>query len=189
MFLTTIAANTSNWFSGLNLNWSEPSWDLFIILFFVIAALLYGMSLGRDRIIVILISIYMALAVVNAAPYINTLGKEINQMFVLKITSFVAIFVALFFFLSRSALLATVASSDAKGKWWQVIIFSFLHVGLLISITLSFLPASATKHLAPFTQNVFVSDLARFLWIIAPILLMVLLKGGASDKKKFKYDI
>ena len=32
-----------------NVNWLEPSWDLFIILFFVIASLMYGLSLGRDR--------------------------------------------------------------------------------------------------------------------------------------------
>jgi len=37
--------------------------DLFIILFFVIAAFLYGFSLGRDRIVAILVSIYMGLAV------------------------------------------------------------------------------------------------------------------------------
>lgn len=188
MIFSTVL-DTGSWIA--NFNWAEPTWDLFIILFFVIAALLYGMSLGRDRIIVILISIYMALAVVNTAPYINDITAEVgvNEFFVVKITAFVSIFVVLFFLLSRSALLATVASSDSQGRWWQVIVFSFLHVGLLISITLSFLPGSATENLAPLTQTLFVSELARFLWIIAPILLMIIIKGGAKEKKKFKYDI
>ncbi|PIY96796.1 MAG: hypothetical protein COY66_03050 [Candidatus Kerfeldbacteria bacterium CG_4_10_14_0_8_um_filter_42_10] len=189
MIFATVAANTGTWIA--NFDWSKPTWDMFIILFFVVAALLYGMSLGRDRIIVILVSIYMALAVVNTAPYINDVNTEvgINQFFVVRITAFVAIFVFLFFLLSRSALLATVASSDDRGKWWQVIVFSILHVGLLISITLSFLPESAAGHLAPSTQTIFVSEVGRFIWIVAPILLMILLKGGASNKKKFKYDI
>lgn len=189
MIFATSIANTGSLVA--NINWSEPTWDLFIILFFIIAALLYGMSLGRDRIIVILVSIYMALAVVNAAPLIGNMATEIgiNQLFVVRITAFIALFVALFFLLSRSALLATVANTDSHGKWWQVIVFSFLHVGLLISITLSFLPAEASKHLAPFTQTIFVSEVGRFLWIVAPIVLMILLKGGAADKKKYKYDI
>jgi hypothetical protein len=169
-----------------NIDWSKPTWDLFIVLFFVVAAFLYGLSLGRDRVIVILISVYMALAVVNAAPFIGNYSADIgiNQFFGFRISTFVAVFVALFFLMSRSALLSTVASSDTRGSWWQVLLFSFLHVGLLISITLSFLPPSASAHLAPLTQKIFVQDVGRFIWIIAPILAMMLIKGGASDKRR-----
>ncbi len=169
-----------------NIDWSKPSWDLFIILFFIVAGFLYGLSLGRDRIIVILISVYMALAVVNTAPFIGNYTADIgiNQFFGFRISTFVVVFIALFFLMSRSALLSTVASSDARGSWWQVLLFSFLHVGLLISITLSFLPASASANLAPLTQQVFVQDTGRFAWIVAPILAMVLIKGGAAEKRR-----
>ncbi len=174
-----------------NVNWAQPSWDLFIVLFFIIAGFLYGLSLGRDRIIVILVAIYMALAVVNTAPYIGNFEADVGlaNVFVLRISAFVAIFVALFILLARSALLQTIANADTRGSWWQVMLFSFLHVGLLISIVLSFLPDSAASHLAPMTRSIFVSESGRFLWIIGPILGMVLIKGGAADKKKFKYDI
>ncbi|MBI5404969.1 MAG: hypothetical protein HY976_01955 [Candidatus Kerfeldbacteria bacterium] len=174
-----------------NVNWAQPSWDLFIVLFFIIAGFLYGLSLGRDRVIVILVSIYMALAVVNTAPYIGNLAADVGiaNVFVFRISAFVAVFVALFLLLARSALLQTVASADERGTWWQVMLFSFLHVGLLISIVLSFLPDGAATHLAPVTQKMFTSDTGRFLWIVGPILMMILIKGGAADKKKFKYDI
>lgn len=169
-----------------NIDWSKPSWDLFIILFFIVAGFLYGLSLGRDRIIVILISVYMALAVVNTAPFIGNYTADIgiNQFFGFRISTFVVVFIALFFLMSRSALLSTIASSDSRGSWWQVLLFSFLHVGLLISITLSFLPASASANLAPLTQQVFVQDTGRFAWIVAPILAMVLIKGGAAEKRR-----
>lgn len=168
------------------IDWSRPSWDLFIVLFFVIAAFLYGLSLGRDRVIVILISVYMALAVVNSAPFIGNYQAEIgiNQFFGFRISTFVVVFVALFFLMSRSALLSTIASSDSRGSWWQVLLFSFLHVGLLISITLSFLPPTASAHLAPLTQKIFVQDIGRFGWIIAPIIAMIVVKGGAAQKKR-----
>lgn len=186
--LALSVANTSIQASNFvaKIDWTHPSWDLFIILFFVIAGFLYGLSLGRDRIIVILISVYMALAVVNSAPFIGNFQADIgiDQFFAFRISTFVVVFIILFFMMSRSALLATVASSDTRGSWWQVLLFSFLHVGLLISITLSFLPPSAATHLAPLTQKIFVEDIGRFIWIIAPILAMVLIKGGAAEKKK-----
>ncbi len=172
-------------------NWAQPSWDLFIVLFFIIAGFLYGLSLGRDRVIVILVSIYMALAVVNTAPFIGNFQANVglSNIFVFRISAFVAVFIALFLLLARSALLQTIANSDTKGSWWQVMLFSFLHVGLLISIVLSFLPPEASGRLAPLTQRIFTSETGRFLWIVGPIFAMALIKGGAADKKKFKYEI
>lgn len=174
-----------------NVNWAQPSWDLFIVLFFIIAGFLYGLSLGRDRVIVILVAIYMALAVVNTAPYIGNIQGDLGvaNVFVFRISAFVAIFIVLFFLLARSALLQTIANSDSRGTWWQVMLFSFLHVGLLISIVLSFLPKNASDNLAQLTKSFFVTETARFLWIIGPIVAMILIKGGAAEKKKFKYDI
>lgn len=159
-------------------NWSSPTWDLFIILFFVITVFLYGMSLGRDRIVVILVSIYMALAVVSNAPFLAHLNAsvKIGDFFAFKITAFLGLFVLLFFLLSRSALLHTFGNL-ASGNWLQVMIFSTLHVGLLVSITLSFLPKEAVGHLAPMTREIFASETARFAWIVAPIVAMAVLRG------------
>lgn len=187
--ITNAPSNVQNMVATVN--WAQPSWDLFIVLFFIIAGFLYGLSLGRDRVIVILVSIYMALAVVNTAPYIGSFQADIglSNVFVLRISAFLGVFIALFLLLARSALLQTIANSDTKGAWWQVMLFSFLHVGLLISIVLSFLPSSAAEGLAPATRSIFVSETGKFLWIVGPIVAMALVKGGASDRKKFKYDI
>jgi len=162
-----------------NLNWSSPTWDLFIILFFVVAAFLYGLSLGRNRIIVILVSIYMALAIVNTAPYLNNFSAEIsyNNASIFKFTVFVGIFIILFFLLSRGALLRTIASSDISGAWWQSMVFSFFHVGLILSILMSYLPREMLENnLSAGMRNAFVSDPARFFWLVAPIAMMVLIR-------------
>ena len=187
--LTDTTSQAHNFVASVD--WSRPSWDLFIILFFIVAGFLYGLSLGRDRVIVILISVYMALAVVNSAPFIGNFQANIgiDQFFAFRISTFVVVFIILFFLMSRSALLSTIASSDSRGSWWQVLLFSFLHVGLLISITLSFLPPSAATHLAPLTQKLFVGDVGRFVWIVAPIAAMILIKGGAAEKKRVARDL
>lgn len=160
-----------------SINWSAPTWDLFIALLFVIGALLYGLSLGRDRVLVILVSVYMALAVVANAPVLrdlNLLQLPIPNEFVVQIGFFLGLFVVLFFFLSRSALSHTLASAGAPGPWWQTIVFSILQVGLLISITLSFLPPDALNGLSPLTRDIFTSYWGKSGWLIAPILFMAI---------------
>ncbi len=162
-----------------NINWTAPSWDLFIIIFFVVAVFLYGLSLGRNRILVILISIYISLALVNAFPFSEKVIAQfkMGDSFVLKITLFASIILILFFLLSHSALSSALKSRRKEGSWLQLIVFSFLHVGLLISLVLSFVPKEFVENLAPFTRKVFTTDLAQFLWLLLPIVAMCLLRG------------
>ena len=186
-----VATESANFLQ--HIDWTRPTWDLFIILFFIVAAFLYGLSLGRDRIIVILVSIYMSLAIVEHAPFLNSesvhnaINNIVNQFFVFQISAFVFIFIVLFLIISRSALLRTVASSDLPGPWWQVMIYSILHVGLLVSIILSYIPPETVEDvLAPLTRQVFTTEFAKSLWIMAPVAAMIIFKGGASEKKKRK---
>lgn len=161
-----------------SLDWSKPTWDLFLLLFFLIASFVYGLSLGRDRIIVIMVSIYMALAVVNFAPYITTFSADvnINDAISFRVVAFIGLFLLLFFFLSQNALLRTF-SADAYGSIWQVVVFSIIHVGLMLSVTLSFLPTEVIDGLTPLSQNFFLSDPAKAIWITLPIVAMALFKG------------
>lgn len=167
-----------------HLNFFEPSWDVFVILFFLLASLIYGVSLGRDRIIVILVSIYMALAVVTYTPFIREFSASISldDMFAFKVSIFLGIFIMLFFFLSHSALIKTLAKQAEQGKFWQVIVLSFLQTGLLISVSLSFFPEESNPFLSDLTRTTFVSDSAKAAWIILPILLMGFLGRKGKDE-------
>lgn len=174
-----------------NIDWTRPTWDLFIILFFVVAAFLYGLSLGRDRIIVILISIYVSLALVDHAPFLNSpqvqdwMNNLLGQFFVVQISAFVLLFIFLFVVITRSALMKSIAAADSTGPWWQVLLFSVMHVGLLVSIILSYLPAETLDGvLAPLTRQTFTTESAQSFWILAPIIALFLLKGTGARKRK-----
>lgn len=163
------------------LDFSKPSWDLFIVLIFLVGGLVYGLTLGRDRVIVMIVSIYTALALITSLPYLKDIGEEggmtfgMDNYFVLKLLAFVILFSVLFFLFSKSALFRTVAASEAAGSIFHVLIFSFLHIGMLISIILSFLsPEAANMQLTPFVRTFFTTDMARFAWLSSPIGLMVL---------------
>ena len=164
------------------INWSVPTWDLFIGLLFIIGALLYGLSMGRDRVIVILISVYMALAVVGNAPVLRDLNAfqvSLNGDFAIKIGFFLGAFLVLFFLISRSALIRTLGVNAAPGSWWQTLIFSILQVGLFISIALSFLPTEVSSHLTQVTREIFLSYWGKSAWLILPIAFMAI-----APKKK-----
>ncbi|MDO8505708.1 MAG: hypothetical protein Q7S48_03980 [bacterium] len=158
------------------IDWSRPSWDLFIFLLFFIIAFLYGFSLGRDRILVILVSIYIALAVVPSFPYLDQLYLDLSANgFAFRVTSFYILFIVLFFLLSRSALINLLGAQTTGigDNIIEVALFSVLHVGLLVSITLSFLPEVALLQLSPWTREVFTSDMGKFLWLVAPVAAMI----------------
>lgn len=159
-----------------SLNWSTPTWDVFILLFFIVGALLYGLSLGRDRTIVILVSMYMALAVAANTPVLSKINWQVavNGNSILKVAFFLGVFVVVFFLMSRSALLKTIGGSQAPGSWWQTIVFSILQIGLLISITLSFLPSDMTNGLSQITKDVFMGDNGKSAWMILPIVFMII---------------
>jgi len=171
---TISSAQTINVDQALQaVNIGNPSWDLFLVGFFVVGALLYGLSLGKDRIIAIMVSIYMALAVVAALPDF-VLNIKINNSYTLQVTAFLSVFIVLFFLLSRQAVLNALSPTSA-GKWWQTLIFSILHVGLLISVTLSFMPPQILTKFSPLTQYIFTNEWTKFSWIAAPIVAMILI--------------
>ncbi len=163
----------------VQLDWNNPSWDLFLVLFFLVGALLYGLSLGKDRIIAIMVSIYMAVAIIQVIPQ-DIVDYALANNITLEMTAFVALFAILFFALSRSALLNAM-SMKAQGSWWQVVALSFLHVGLLVSVVMSFLPPEILGHFSQQTQDVFLTEWARFGWMVAPVAAMLLLGGKDED--------
>lgn len=186
MAATDAWQNLNNFLAGVN--FQKPTWDLVIIVFFLIAAFIYGLSLGRERIIIVLISIYMAFAVISAAPWFNAFSWQSlgdNRAFIFPVAIFLVSFMLIFYWLSRSPLLSALGQSQSPGEWWQVILFSLLHVGLLTSITLSFLPPSAYGELSPLTRQLFTGSQTLFYWIIAPIAALSLIKARKEEKPRF----
>ena len=163
-----------------NINWAHPSWDLILVMFFLVGSLIYGMSMGRDRIVIVLVAIYIAIAIVNYAPYISNFVTEvkIGNTFAFQVTMFVGMFAVLFFLLSQSALLKHLGGQAERGGTISAMIFSVLQTGLLISVILSYLPSEAVNVFSPQIQRLFVADIAKFAWVVAPIVVMAMTRGN-----------
>lgn len=176
-------AEISRGFGGFDV--SRPNWDIFVILFFLIAVFLYGISLGRNRVIIILVSIYMALALINAFPYTDQLIEQFQDSgtFAVRVTSFVAIVLILFFLLSHSALRAALSyPTKDDSSWFQIMLFSILKVGLVVSVIISYSPDSFREGLSPITLKLFGTGTALFWWILFPILAMSMIRKKRDRK-------
>jgi len=171
---TEMQSGGSDLFSSfLGIDWSAPTWDIIILIFFALSVLVYSFTLGRDRIVAILIATYLALAVTTNLPFLDAATEYINSFGVVayRFSAFLIVFVLLFILLTRSQFIQGLSSLD--GSWWQVIMFGLLQAGLFTSIVLSLLPAEALPFLSEYTRTIFLSDLGRFCWVALPILALV----------------
>ena len=166
-----------------NFNWHTPSWDLFIFLFWAVATVLYAFTAGRGRIINILISVYMAKLLVIEAPFLTAeITKHLPQSVISlqQLITFVIIFLLLFLFLGRYAF-RTSADGRHVASIAFGLVFSFLQIGLLINIILTFLAPAVQNNFSPLVQLLFIKDPSSFVWLITPLLFLILLGKYVAD--------
>jgi hypothetical protein len=140
--------------------------DITLILVMAAASVVFGLFIGRFRLITILINIYVALAIVSATPdkYFKDYSYEIG---------FFALLVVVFTFLGKS-LFEIHISGAGSGYLWRVFVMSFIEVAMLISIILSLMPkAAALGYVSQTAYGYLASPGARFIWMTLPIVFIL----------------
>jgi hypothetical protein len=170
--------------------WSAPSWDFIILLFLVVASVIFGLSLGRQRTVITIVSVYMALAVEKYAPTAQQmLGQAVSDNPLVKTVGFVALFVVVFFLFSHAGLLRNlVGSRGDEGAWYHSIILSFCLVGLMITAVLGYLPPQALDQLSDNTKRVFATDQAQLAWHVVPLVAMAFVGKRLRRRRRPSYD-
>ncbi len=165
-------------------NWHSPSWDLFIILFWLVASVIYALSAGRGRILTILVSVYMSQLLVIEMPFLTQAvsGKlDVATPTLQSLVAFVVLFIVLFIFLGRYAF-----KSSADGKQFSAIgfalIFSILQVGLLINIVLNYLPDHVRNSFSPLISFLFLHPYSNFVWLALPVVFLVIIGRFISER-------
>ena len=182
MLNLTSTGELNNLVSGFN--WQNPSWDLFILLFWGVASLIYAFAAGRGRIISMLMSLYISKLLVLEAPWLsNAINSKLPSGLsaIQQLVSFLIVFILLFILLSRYAF-PTAADGRRLRSIPFSVVFAFLQIGLLINIILNYLPDEMRQNFSSLVQFIFVSQTASFLWIIAPLIFIIFLGRAVSDK-------
>lgn len=167
-------------------NWYTPSWDLFIMLFWLVAGVVYAFAAGRGRLLTILISVYMAKLLVLEAPFLTTeLNKHTNipVASLQQMATFGIIFLILFLFLGRYAFKSSVDGNRLTSLPFSII-FGLLQVGLLISVVIGFLQEPVVAGFDPLIRLVFVDNWAPFFWLVVPLIYLVGLGKFISDRSE-----
>ncbi len=153
-------------------------------LFLVVAAALgfaYGIVIGRDRAVIVLLSLYVAFCVVTNAPAISLVsqGLGFGRVPALRVGWFLGLFVILFLILWRSSALKNLVRD--RGHWVHAGIFGLLEIGFLTSTILFLLPAPWISNLPRLFQLVFLHDIARSVWFLVPIVGLATLGKPSGD--------
>ena len=168
---------------------AASGWDIFIVLIFLIAVMVYGLFIGRNRMVIILISSYFSFLIVQNIPWwklssFGWLGIEQSPSSSLRIILFLSI-ILLFYFLMPRSILTSVFRLKKRGiaSWWQLFLLSIVQVGLLAMVILSFLSDDAILNLGSIIKRLFIGPEAQFVWITLPILTMVLMRKKKNKDK------
>jgi len=160
---------------------SSPSWDLFIIIFIIIATG-YGFILQKEKAAATLISTYIALAVTTIwgdAVYEILSGKQIlfNSVWLAghlnPFTVKVVIFVAFIVLLSlKGEYIST--KTGAVGSVIVLFLYSFLTAGLIISSIFSFMDETTRQILL---NSSHIADLIykyHNWWVALPAIVLII---------------
>lgn len=165
-------------------DWYSPSWSLFIMLFWIVASVIYAFSTGKGRTLTILVSVYMAQLLVLKMPFLSNAVSDrfgVATGTMQQLVAFVILFALLFFFLGRYAF-----KSSADGRHFSAlgfgIAFSVLQIGLLVHIILGYLPEHVQNSFEPLIQFVFLHPNAGFVWLVTPVVFLVLLGRFLSER-------
>jgi hypothetical protein len=165
-------------------NWHSPSWDLFIVLFWLVASVMYAFAAGRGRILSVLVSIYIAKLLVLEAPFLSqNISKHFNitVLYMQQLATFAVLFLVLFMFLARYAF-KTAADTRHLTSFVFSLVFAFLQIGLLINIVLGFLPDAIRATFSPLIKLVFIDGQANFIWLLLPIVYLIALGRFVSER-------
>jgi len=139
--------------------------DVTLLLIIALASFIFGMFIGRYRLITILINIYVSFAVTMAVP------AEYFSDYLYELIFFLAGVIVLTLISKR--LFEIYISGSGSGFLWRVFAMSFLEVIFLLSIVLSIVPKKvALGYVSPTAFEYLASPNARVFWMIAPMAFM-----------------
>jgi len=152
----------------------RPSFGTLLLVVFLILSFFLAFKQKRGGVLRNIISAYIAIVVSNFLPFLTfkVQGILVPEIPFLKIGVLVLIFFVTSFFLSRSSLQIL---DKGKNNLLSNFVLSVLGMGLLFSTIAVMLPAAYKGELTGIAQFIFVNELARFFWGLAPIIGFVFL--------------
>jgi hypothetical protein len=156
--------NLNNLVSNLGVKGSLAG-DVSFLILFLLVSFVVSFVLGKHRILVSLLGVYAAYAVVNLANFDFVRDPQSKTLLYLAvIIGFVVMF---------SRIIRGSVSGVGPPLMVKLVIGTAIVIGLSISIIIAWYPAKdLTSIITPNVRLYFTGDLFRFLWGIAPLVYL-----------------
>ena len=142
----------------------------------VVILVLYGLSVGRTRALVSLLSIYVAYMLAVLFPFLSRVTENLPQQY--RSLSSVGLFIVLygltFMILSQSMLKGRLTLGEIS--LWQVSVISLVQIGLLASICVSLISIERGQQLLGPLYRWFGGQYPLWGWAVASLLIMPFMK-------------
>jgi len=152
----------------------RPSWGTLVLAVFVVLALAITFKQGKGGVVRSIMSVYMTIAVSNFLPFLKLeiKGLKIEDYPLIKIAIFVIMFVLISYMLSHSSFGMLVLD---RSTFLSTLALAVMASGLMISTISVMLPPEIKSELTGVAHFVFVNEIARFVWVIAPIIATIII--------------
>lgn len=150
-------------------------------LFAVVALVLYGLSVGRTKALISLLSIYVAYVLTALFPFMPWLTERTPKNFqpVLGIGIFIVLYVVTFLVLSKSLTRTRLRMGEIT--LWQVALISVVQIGLLASIGASFVPEETGRQYLGVLYPWLGGSRAPWVWAAVSLLIMPFMHNRRRD--------
>lgn len=151
---------------GLNAGLTQ---DITLLVVIVLASFLFGIFIGKTRMISVLINTYISFAIINVVPS-KYLSDSFNKVLVFLILLILLTIVG-------KKILDIAISGMGSGFMWRIFAMSFLEIVLLLSIILDLLPKkTALGYISPSSYEYLTGDTMRLIWMAAPLIFLFMIQ-------------
>ncbi len=159
--------------------------DVVILVGLALVAVLYGLTVGRDRSIVPLLSLYVAYVLTLHLPLV---GRVNHWLTLPPSPTLPALWFLLFFFGGLFLFKRTPhisALGRESGTWFEAILLAVLQIGLAVCFIAHLLPVTMVATWSSRLQAIFVGEWGKAFWMTAPLLFLVFVRRPFGYSSEF----
>lgn len=154
--------------------------SLFALLIITVL-ILYGLSVGRTRALLSLLSIYIGYVLAVLFPFMPWISGHVAEAYrpYLGVAVFIILYGIVFLLISHS--IRRTRLSLGEISFVQVVLISLVQIGLLCAILASLLPAATSQHLLGPLHRFVDGDRVLWVWAAASLLILPLMKARRRE--------
>ena len=157
-------------------SFSKPTPYFLALVFLFMAIFIYGMKSGRGRMVLNLLSLYVAMILTGLFPYREYLSKNIKvgEPYFIELGLYIVVFLVVLILFANSPLKNLAIKS--RSPILQILILSILILGIFLSHITVLLPAEILYKLDHPIFTYFKTETAQFWWALAGVVGLVVLR-------------